>query len=76
MDATLHTLIAVGCLMISFYVGSFLATRGLLDKIVCHVLDSLESEGFIMTEKDEDGEKELIPVSELIAKALRDAKNV
>ena len=29
-----------------------------------------------MTEKDEDGEKELIPVSELIAKALREAKNI
>ena len=76
MDATLHTLIAVGCLVVSFYVGSFLATRGLLDKIVCQVLDRLESEGFIMTEKDEDGEKELIPVSELIAKALREAKNI
>ena len=76
MDATLHTLIAVGCLVVSFYVGSFLATRGLLDKIGCQVLDRLESDGFIMTEKDEDGEKELIPVSELIAKALREAKNI
>ena len=76
MDATLHTLIAVGCLMSSFYAGWFFATRGLLDKIVCQVLDRLESEGFIMTEKDEDGEKELIPVSELIAKALREAKKI
>ena len=76
MDATLHTLIAVGCLVVSFYVGSFLATRGLLHKIVCQILDRLESDGFIMTEKDEDGEKELIPVSELIAKALREAKNI
>ena len=76
MDATFHTLIAIGCLMTSFYVGAFFAKRGLLDKIVCHVLDSLESEGFIMTEKDKDGEKELIPVSELIAKALREAKKI
>ena len=76
MDATLHTLIAVGCLIASFYAGRFFATRGLLDKVVCHVLDSLESEGFIMTEKDKDGEKELIPVSELIAKALREAKKI
>ena len=76
MDATLHTLIAVGCLMASFYAGRFFATRGLLDKVVCHLLDRLEFEGYIITEKDEDGEKELIPVSELIAKALREAKKI
>ena len=76
MDATLHTIIAVGCLMISFYAGRFFATRGLLEKIVCLMLDRLEFEGYIITEKDEDGEKELIPVSELIAKALREAKKI
>ena len=76
MDAILHTIIAVGCLMISFYTGWFFATRGLLEKIVCLLLDRLEFEGYIITEKDEDGEKELIPVSELIAKALREAKKI
>ena len=38
------------------------------------LIDMLESEGFIVTELDKNGEKELVPVSELIAKSLREYK--
>jgi hypothetical protein len=37
-------------------------------------LDKLEQDGFIATEVDANGEKELIPVSQLVANALVDAK--
>ena len=37
------------------------------------MLDKLEADGFIYTTIDKDGDKELIPVSEVVAKTLRDA---
>ena len=39
------------------------------------MLDKLEHDGFIAVKKDKDGEKDLIPISEIIAKATRDAFN-
>ena len=38
-------------------------------------LIALEKEGFIHTSIDKDGEKEIIPVSEIITKALQDKKS-
>ena len=37
------------------------------------MLEKLEHDGYIAVKKDKDGEKDLIPISEIIAKALRDA---
>jgi hypothetical protein len=37
------------------------------------MLDKLEADGYIYTATDKDGDKELIPISEIIAKTLRDA---
>ena len=39
------------------------------------MLEKLENDGFIAVKKDKDGEKDLIPISEIIAKATRDAFN-
>ena len=68
MDVYLHTCIAVGCLAVAFYAGRFIAKRSVLDEIVTQLLSKLEDDGFIHTKKDKDGDKELVPISELIEK--------
>ena len=73
MDPTLHTLIAVGCIAGAFYAGKMLTAKSLFEDIATKMLDKLEFDGFIAVKKDKDGEKDLIPISEIIAKALRDA---
>jgi DNA-binding MarR family transcriptional regulator len=73
MDPILHTAIALGCMVGCFYAGHFLATRNMFEPIISKMLDKLEADGFIYTTTDKDGDKELIPVSEVVAKTLRDA---
>ncbi len=66
--AVIITVVMASC----YYLGYFLSTRNALDSIVPAMLDLLEREGFIITELDEDGDKDLVPVSSVIAEALRD----
>ena len=73
MDPILHTVIAAGCMAGCFYAGHFLATKNMFESIISKMLDKLEADGFIYTTTDKDGDKELIPISEVIAKTLRDA---
>ena len=75
MDPTLHTIIAVGALFAAYHLGKFLTHRSLFDEIASKMLEKLEHDGFIAVKKDKDGEKDLIPISEIIAKATRDAFN-
>ena len=55
--------------------GRTLALKNCVDPIASNLLEKLENDGFIHTITDKDGQKELIPVSELIAKALRETKS-
>ena len=71
MDSLTHTIIAVGSLAISFYLGGYLKSRSVFDLIAYRMLDKLEKDGFIATKIDKDGEKELITISEVVAKALK-----
>ena len=73
MDPLLHTAIAIGCMAGSFYAGHFLATRNMFEPLISKMLDKLEADGFIYTKLDKDGEKELILISEIIAKTVREA---
>ena len=73
MDPILHTIIAIGCMASCYYVGDFLAKKNSFDPIVSGLLDKLESDGFIYTKLDKDGDRELIPISEIMAKTLRDS---
>ena len=73
MDSILHTAIALGCMAGSFYAGHFLASRNMFEPIISNLLDKLEADGYIYTKTDKDGEKELIRISEIIAKTVRDA---
>ena len=76
MDALVHTLLAVGSMLGSFYAGKYVNRLAVSDKVITFLLDKLEKDGYIFTETDKDGEKELIPVSEVIAKALREASKI
>ena len=69
MDPILHTAIALGCMAGCFYAGHFLATRNMFEPLISKMLDKLEADGYIYTKTDKD----LIPVSEVVAKTLRDA---
>ena len=72
MDPLFHTLLAVGCMLGSFYFGRYLAEKECFEPICGGLLDKLDADGFIYTVVDKDGQKELVPVSEVVAKALRD----
>ena len=79
MDPITHTLIAVGSLFGAFYLGRFLYRREAkdVDDIISAILEKLERDGFVAVEKDEaSGEKELIPISEVVAKSIKEAKEV
>ena len=73
MDSILHTVIALGCMIGSYYAGHFFASRSVMENIISKLLDRLEADGFIYTKTDEDGEKELVQISEVIAKSVREA---
>ena len=72
MDPYIHTLIAVGCMVSCYYAAYFLAKKNSFEPIVSGLLDKLESDGFINTKLDKDGDKELILISEIVAKTLQD----
>ena len=71
MDTLTHTIIAVGSLSASYYLGAYLKSRSIFEDVVGNMFDKLEKDGFIATKTDKDGDKELIPISEVIAKALK-----
>ncbi len=72
MDETLHTFIAVGCIIGAYWWGKYSAGSS-RENLLTSMLDKLEKDGFIATKTDSKGEKDLIPISEVIAKATRDA---
>ena len=76
MDPITHTLIAVGSLFGAYYLGRILRKiEGRdVDDVISALLEKLERDGFVAVEKDKDGEKELIPISEIIVKTLKEAK--
>ena len=73
MDPILHTVIAIGCMGGCYYAGHFFTIKNMFEPIIHMMLDKLEADGFIYIATDKDGDKELIPISEVVAKTLRDA---
>ena len=76
MDTYIHTMIATGCIAGAYYIGKYVSGKNMIENIAASLLESLEKDGFIATVLDKDGDKELIPVSELIAKAVRESKKM
>jgi len=73
MDVYLHTFLAMGAIGAAYYAGNYFAKPAVED-IVGSMLDALEKEGFVETSLDKDGDKELVPISELIATAVNESK--
>jgi ribonuclease HII len=72
MDVFTHTIIATGSLLGAYLVGRHLTVKNLSEGMIDWVLENLENEGFVATKKLADGDVELIPISEIIAKTIRD----
>ena len=78
MDAFIHTLLSVGSLAGFFFVGEYFGKKrlpeNLAEDMVEHTLDALERDGLIRIETDKDGEKEIVPISEIVTETLRNVK--
>ena len=74
MDVITHTFLA-GLAMAGCYCwGRYLSKYELLEMAVEKVLVRLESEGFIRTAKDKDGDVVLVPISEIEQKIMNDMR--
>ena len=74
MDVYIHTTLAMGVIAIAYYAGQYFSRTKDIEDVVDSLINTLEKEGFVATVFDKDGDKELVPISELIAKALKEAK--
>ena len=74
MNPITYAFITLICMIASFYFAKYFTVKSYFEDIVTNTLDRLESEGFILTKTDKDGEKELIPVSEAIVAAVNEIK--
>ena len=77
MDVFTHTIIAVGSLAGFFFLGEYFGKKkGTEDTAldaVDYTLNMLERDGLIRVETI-NGEKEIVPISEIVSDALRNAK--
>lgn len=74
MDPYIHTLIAVGSLFGAYCLGRYLSAAKNIDAIISTIINKLERDGFVAVEKNKDsGEKELIPISQIVAKSIKEA---
>ena len=71
MDAITHTLLAVVCMAGCYFWGRYLSKMDILENVVDTLFCNLEKQDFIRTVEDENGDKELIPISEILAKNLK-----
>ena len=67
-----HTLLAVGLMIGAYLLGRYLESRAIVENAIGSTLESLERGGYIRTAIDKDGDKELIPISEIVAETVRD----
>ena len=74
MNVYLHTIIAILPIFIAYWIGTGRGRESFVNDIVSNFLTTLDKEGFIRTETDKDGELELVPISEVVAKSLQEAK--
>tara|TARA_Y100001951_G_C11086539_1_gene154318 strand:+ start:88 stop:321 length:234 start_codon:yes stop_codon:yes gene_type:complete len=75
MNAYLHTVLAILPIFIAYWAGHTWGRQAFVENMLSDFLSKLSNDGFIRTEKDKDGELELVPISEIVAKSLRDANN-
>ena len=76
MNVYLHAIIAILPIFIAYWVGRTWGRQAFVENMLSNFISKLDKEGFIRTKTDEDGEVELIPISEVVAKSLREAKRL
>ena len=69
MDIVTHTCLALGCMAGCYFWGRYLAKREVLENVIEKTLTELDEGGFIKTVEDENGDKELVPISEILAES-------
>ena len=71
MNIYLHTIIAILPMFATYLIGKNWGRKILVENIVRELISALDRDGFIKTVRDKDGELELVPISEIIAKTLK-----
>ena len=75
MNAYTHTVIAIASMLVAYFAGMYWSRKDLVEQVVDAFLVKLENEGFIRTVIDKHGDKELVPVSTVVAEALKEKSN-
>ena len=75
MNVYLHAVIAISPIFIAYWVGRTWGRQAFVENMLSDFISKLSKDGFIRTTKDKNGEVELVPISEIVAKSLRDAYN-
>ena len=75
MNVYLHAVIAILPIFIAYWVGRTWGRQAFVENMLSDFISKLSKDGFIRTTKDKNGELELVPISEIVAKSLRDAYN-
>ena len=57
-----HAILATSSLAAFFYVGKWLGKNEKVEDIIEHTLDTLEKNNMIKVKKDDDGNKEILPL--------------
>tara|TARA_R110000796_G_scaffold7266_8_gene25062 strand:- start:300 stop:530 length:231 start_codon:yes stop_codon:yes gene_type:complete len=60
-----HTLLALASMAGCYCWGRYLTKFEILNDVIVSMLDRLESDGYIKTKRDKNGEKSLIRISEI-----------
>tara|TARA_E500000331_G_C17196022_1_gene687082 strand:- start:884 stop:1096 length:213 start_codon:yes stop_codon:yes gene_type:complete len=66
MEVITHTIFAAACMGACYFWGRYLSKDEILEGVVGVMLERLEKDGFIRTVEGEDGDMELVPISEII----------
>jgi len=66
MEVITHTIFAAACMAATYFWGRYLSKDEILEGVVGVMLERLEKDGFIRTVEGEDGDMELVPISEII----------
>ena len=75
MNVYLHAIIAILPIFIAYWVGRTWGRQAFVENMLSDFISKLSKDGFIRTTKAKNGELELVPISEIVAKSLRDAYN-
>jgi len=75
MNVYLHAVIAILPIFIAYWVGRTWGRQAFVENMLSDFISKLSKDGFIRTTKAKNGELELVPISEIVAKSLRDAYN-